>query len=205
MASDKYARIVTNRLLQNSPITAQDIQRGYHIYRPPLTSIQGRTRNQEFTRVKEQAVIQIPKRVYKDLRNVTLCGDFFYINGIAVLNTILRRIDYKTVDYPMTRSKQDILKSMRKVQQHYHSQGFRIIDLHADNAFEKIKSEILPIRLECCGVDKHVPEVERSIQTIRNKSRSMCNALPYKILPRVMTKAITTTGMCFPNTKESHR
>ena len=99
----------------------------------------------------------------------------------------------------MSRSKQSILTEMKKVKQIYHSRGFKIINMYADNELHKVKHEILPIRLECCEVDDHVPEVERSIQTVKNESRTLCHAMPYKCIPRIMVREIVKQGNNFLN------
>ena len=58
--------------------------------------------------------------------------------------------------------------AIKEVQQIYQNRGFRIVDLHTDNEIAPIENKIGSIRLQCCGTDEHVPEVERSIQTQKN-------------------------------------
>lgn len=199
MAKDKFARVVQNNLIRNCPITVGDIKRSHAIYGPPIPPIKGRTRYEESARVREQEVVQIPTELYDDLKDVTLCMDFHFVNGIAVFHTISRKIVYRTVSFPNTRSKNSIMNEVRSVQQKYHSRGFRIVDIHADNEFQKVEQELLPIRLTCCGVDDHVPEIERSVQTQKNENRSVCHAMPYKCIPRVMVREIIKQGNEFLN------
>lgn len=92
-----------------------------------------------------------------------------------------------------------IINELKKVKQRYHSRGFQITDMYANKEFEKVRHDILPTRLECCGVDNHVPEIERLIQTIKNETRSSCNTMPYRCVPKIMVKAIVKTANKFLN------
>ena len=97
MAKDKFVRVVQNNLIRNCPITVGDIKRSHAIYGPPIPPIKGRTRYEGSVRVKENPIIQLPIELYEDLKNVTICSDFFYVNGVTVFHTISRRISYRTV------------------------------------------------------------------------------------------------------------
>ena len=55
-------------------------------------------------------MIAIPKTVHKEFKHVTLCIDFHLVNGVAVLHTISRRINYGTVSFPLNRSRVSIMK-----------------------------------------------------------------------------------------------
>ena len=129
------------------------MNRSHTIYGPPIPPIKGRTRYQESTRVPDLAPIQLPKSLHKDLQNVTLCVDYHFVNGVTVFHTISRRLDYRTVSFPLSRSRPIIVEELKKVYQKYNSRGFRITDIHADHEFEKVRTDILPVRLHTCGVD----------------------------------------------------
>lgn len=199
MAKDKFVRVIQQNLIRNCPLTVGDVRRSNKIYGPALPTIKGRTRYRESSRVPDQDIIQIPKDLYEDLKRVTLCIDFHFVNNVTVFHTISRRLNYRTVAFPMSRTKYSILKEIQEVQRKYHSRGFQIIDIHADKEFEKVRSLLYPVRLTCCGVDDHVPEVERSVQTQKNENRAVCHAMPYRCLPRVMIRAIVRQGNEFLN------
>lgn len=71
------------------------------------------------------------------------------------------------------------MTELQDVFKKYNARGFRITEIHADNEFSKVENDVLPARIVCCGVDDHVPEVERSVQTMKNDERSVCQAMPY--------------------------
>jgi hypothetical protein len=144
-------------------------------------------------------MITIPKEMHKDLKNVTLCVDYHYVNGVTVFHTISRKIGYRTVSFPLSRSKSVMMEELKKVFKIYKARGFRVTDIHADVKFDKIKIDVLPVRLITCGVDDHVPEIERSVQTQKNENRSVCYAMPYKCFPRLMVRELITQGNEFLN------
>ena len=205
-AEDKFVRVVKDNLIRNCPLTVGDVRRSHKIYGPPLPPIKGRTRYQAAPRVRDTEIIQLPKDLYEDLKNVTLCADFFFVNGVTVFHTISRRIDYRTVSFPISRSKFSIVNQLNDVFRLYHARGFRIVELHADNEFTKVGNEILPVRLKDCGTDQHVPEIERSVQTQKHETRSVTHAMPYHCIPRVMVREMVDQGNEFLNafgTKDS--
>ena len=175
------------------------------IYGPPIPTIKGRTRAQTPTKMKALDIVQLPKTLYDDLKNVGSCIDFHYVNGIAIFHSISKNMDYRTVSFPQSRSKRTIISEMKTIKQKYHGRGFRIINVYGDIEFEKVENDILPMRLHCCGVDEHVPEVERFIQTQKNENRSLCHAMPYKCIPKIMVREILKQGFFSKYVRTSRR
>jgi hypothetical protein len=137
--------------------------------------------------------------MHQDLQNVTLCIDFHFVNNVTVFHTISRRIDYRTVSFPLSRSKVQILAELKDVYRKYNARGFRVTEIHADKEFEKVENDVLPVRMRICGVDEHVPEIERSVQTQKNENRSTCYAMPYRCIPRLMVRELIKQGNTFLN------
>ena len=94
VAKDKFVCIVRDNWVRNNPITVGDVNRSHQIYGPSLPVIKGRSRYQESKRVKDTELVQLPKSMHEDLKNVTLCVDFHYVNGVTVFHTISRQVDY---------------------------------------------------------------------------------------------------------------
>ncbi len=115
IAHDKFAHIVSNNLIRNSPITVGDVRRSKAIYGPSLPAIKGRTRYQESKRVADVELVQIPKSLHDDLKHVTLCIDFHYVNGVTVFHSISRQIDYRTVSFPLSQSKTSITNELQDI------------------------------------------------------------------------------------------
>ena len=92
-----------------------------------------------------------------------------------------------------------MMAELKNVFKLYNARGFRVVELHGDKEFEKIELDIKPVRLRTCGVDEHVPEIERSVQTQKNENRSACHAIPYKCIPRIMVRELVKQGNTFLN------
>ena len=138
VAAAKFIRIVKDNWIQNLPFPVGDVRRSNIIYGPPIPPLKGRTRYQAPKRVPDaDAVVQLPKDLYEDLQNVTLCIDFHYVNGMTVFHSISRVLTYRTVSFPDSRSKKSILAELKPIFQVYNARGFRIIEIHADCEFQK--------------------------------------------------------------------
>jgi hypothetical protein len=117
---------------------------------------------------------------------VTLCVDFFFVQGIGFLHTISRNIGFRTIAPVPDRSRKTILKELQTVINLYRARGFTICDVHGDQEFDCIRHNVYPIRLNVVAADGHVGEIERSIRTIKERLRAGVHGLPYRRLPVVM-------------------
>ena len=139
MAKDKFQRIIKDNWLHNNPITINDVQKSNFIYGPSIPSLKGRTRYQIPTRVVDAtAPITLPVQVNHSLKNIALCIDFNYVNNNLVLHSISCTINYRTVSFPKNRSRTRILHELRLIFQRYNARGFHIVEIHADNEFDKV-------------------------------------------------------------------
>ena len=102
IAKDKFVRIVKDNWIQNNPITVGYVRISHKIYGPLLPAIKGTTRYKESPIIQETEIVQIPESLYQDLKNIVLCVDFHYINGVAVFHSISRKVDYRTVSFPLS-------------------------------------------------------------------------------------------------------
>ena len=68
----------------------------------------------------------------------------------------------------------------------YTSHGFEVVDAHADKEFDCLHGSLGNVSLEICGPNEHVPEVERSIRTMKETMRATAHGLPYRRLPKIM-------------------
>ena len=66
----------------------------------------------------------------------------------------------------------------------YRHRGFRIRNLFADAEFEPMRPSF-PF-LETTGADDHVPDIERYIRTIKERTRSTWHSMPFEYVPRII-------------------
>ena len=87
----------------------------------------------------------------------------------------------------------------------YNCRGFNITDFHGDNEFDKsaLKDFLQPALTHIYGRDEHVPPIERSIRTVKERARSTCSGLPYRritiLMVRSLIEAITEVLNAFPS------
>ena len=102
IAKERFAYIIKYNWIRNKPITVGDVRRSYKIYGPLLPAIKGRTRYKESPKIQETDIVQIQESLYQDLKNIVLCVDFHYVNGVALFHSISRKVDYRTASLPLS-------------------------------------------------------------------------------------------------------
>jgi hypothetical protein len=64
--------------------------------------------------------------------------------------------------------------------------GFIVTNIHGDIELECITRDIPTVNFEITPNDAHVPDVERSIRTIKERVRADINDMPYTRFPKIM-------------------
>jgi hypothetical protein len=105
-----FLTILSKNLIRNCPVTVDDAKRASIIYGPDLAAIKGKmTRSATAPHVPTFQAVPIPAHIATHHRNLTLCMDFFFVQGMAFLHSISRKIGFRTVTQVPTRSKATIL------------------------------------------------------------------------------------------------
>ena len=118
-------------------------------------------------------LVEVPEYIMKWHRDVTLCIDIFYINELPFFHTISRKLQFRTVEYIASESHETLLSCLQRVINIYNKRGFNVEYVCADKQFESVREAIRPIHLKVSSVGEHVPEIERSIQTIKGDIRTL--------------------------------
>ena len=134
--------------------------------------------------------VNLPPALYGNHKNMTLNIDFFYVNCIAVLRTILNCLTFRSVDFPPSRSEAQIMYIFNKIKRIYEAHGFKIVDLHGDNEFTKIQDTIIPTNLTLAAAREHVGPVECSVRVMKENSCACLYGTPFKQVPIVMIKGL---------------
>jgi hypothetical protein len=84
--------------------------------------------------------------------------------------------------------RESIMKGIGNVKGLYIKRGFRIRLGLMDNEFQPLRADFadLGIDLNVTANDEHVPEVERYIRTVKERTRATYNTLPFKKIPTPM-------------------
>jgi len=127
-----------------------------------------------------------PAPILEDHGNVTLCADFFYVQGHPFFHTISRKLKFRTVSTVPNQKKETIKAEFQHAMRLYQARGFNIVDVHCDMEFECVQHDFLPTTVNLTPRDAHVGEIERSIRTIKERIRADIHSLPFRRLPKIM-------------------
>jgi len=78
-----------------------------------------------------------------------------------------------------------LTKSVTKILNLYQSRGLVPTVINADNQFSPLQG-LVDCHIECVAKNEHVGEVERSIRTQEEHTRTLVQQTPYTMFPRAM-------------------
>ena len=182
--------------LRDYPIKRSDIAAAKDIFGPNLRSLKGKTVWQPNPHVA-MGIDSVLPEIIKTHRSIILAMDIMFINKIAFFVTTSRNLKFGTVEALPNRQIPTIIQCLKSVIALYRHRGFEISTILADNEFEAIRPQF-PM-LNCAAANEHVPEVERLIQTIKDRVRSTYRMLPYKHIPRTMLIHLTKNSVFWLN------
>jgi hypothetical protein len=92
-SQQQFKNIIANNMITNFPITVDDAKRALVIDGPDLATLKGKTtRGQPTPHVPSFLAVPIPAPILKHYHKVTLCADFFFVQGQAFLHIISQKI-----------------------------------------------------------------------------------------------------------------
>ncbi len=133
---------LANHLINNCPVTADNAKQAITIYGPDTATLKGKMTKHKGQHVPTFTPIQVLQFVLDHHKDITICGDFFFVQGIPFLHTILRKLQFCTVTQVTSCKKEIMLKETKKVIQLDEQRGFNVMDVHADNEFQCIRDDI---------------------------------------------------------------
>jgi hypothetical protein len=179
-----FLRILDHNMLPNCPVTRRDAMNAEIIFGPEVGSLKGKTVRRSGMET-HPILNDLPLDVMSRYRDVTLTGDIFFVNKIMFFITRSRHIQFATVETIVNREPDTILKAFTNVRQIYMQRGFNVSHLLVDGEFECLRGAMagLGVTLNTASHDEHVPDIERYIRTVKERTRSIYNTLPFKKMP----------------------
>jgi hypothetical protein len=184
-----FSDILKNNLIRNCPVTPDDARRALEIYGPDIATLKGKTVKKQNKGIPNYQAVLIPAPIIEQYNDVRLFIDIFWVNGHAYFHTISEWIKFRTVAPINNRSTRTLLMETKAVIRLYETRGFIVTRVEGDHEFACITNELLPIPLNIADADDHVAQVERSIRTIKERTRCLIQGLPFKRVPKVMMRA----------------
>jgi hypothetical protein len=151
------------------------------LFGPNLGSLQGKT-----VRTKGAHVTSLVANMSHDIitkyRDITLYFEIMFEKKTAFLVTVSRHIRFGTTERLPSGQAGVVIKALLRVMAVYRQRGFRVEECIADDEFEALREDLAGIaRLNVASEDEHVPEIERYIRTLKERTRAVYNTLPFKI------------------------
>ena len=181
----RFLQILQNHWIRNNTVTVADAVRAVDIYGKSVPNIKGETTKRKAEHHPTHVPVEIA-HILKLHKDVTLCIDVFWVQGIPFYHSISRKIDFRTCSHLTRSRKNDLLEATMETKELYENRMFKVVDIHADKQFECIKHDVPGTHIEITAPDDHVHEAERSIRTMKNGCRSNIHGLPYKYMPKIM-------------------
>ncbi len=172
-------------LIRDGPVTTADIDIAEKMFGPDISTAKGKTTRKQLLPVVDD-YIEIPKELISSQRDVILCLDGMYVNGLTFLTTISKNMYYSTAQY-IAKQKSDIYQdAIEHVLRIYNMGGFQVRKIWCDNEFCPLMNQLenkLHICMNHTNASEHVPEAEQSNRVIKERIQAVYHRLPYNHLP----------------------
>ena len=124
---------------------------------------------------------------YSSLAN-KLYIDFMHENGFPFLSTMSGKLNYRTIRHCSNYTVNTIKKVLDNVQSKYTNRGFEHTVYHGENEFsiQNLHNHLNPALLHIYAANEHVGLLERGIRAVKDRSRCICHAAPYRRYPKLM-------------------
>ena len=202
-STKEFIKIVENNLLINCPINRQDIRAAEDIFGPDVGSLKGKTVRRGTAHVEVPSVT-IPATLMERYRDVIIGADIMFVNKLPFMVTISRNIKFCTAELILDQKQETLFAAIKAVRNIYAKRGFAAKFILMDGQFEVLRGDLAgaSMTLNTVARGEHVPEAERQIRTIKDRSRSVYNVLPFKKLPGRMIAELIYLSVfwlnCFP-------
>ena len=192
--------VIDNNHIPNCPVTRDDVRVAEVIHGPSLVGLKGKTvrRPEEHVRV---AIKSLPQHITDKYMEVSLSADIMFVNGVRFFMTIARHLQFATCEMIGDARTETLVSSIQQIIKTYSKRGFTISNINMDIQFEPSRTELEAMGLNTNFVsrDEHVPEIERFIRTVKERTRGIQCTLPFKRYPMRLTVELVITQVFYWN------
>ena len=175
--------LVSGNMIANCPFSLSDVTNTKIMYRPDIPRTQGATVRRRPALVVTDYVA-VPHLLVEANKVITLAVDVFFVDGMAFLLKVSRRLKFVTVEHVPVRTATHLSKHIKRVLDVYGRAGFRIRTILMDGEFEKVKPFLPTLECNTRVVTEHVSKAEDTICTLKERTRGSLALLPFSHIPR---------------------
>ena len=186
----KFLHLLTNNGIRDCPVLPAHAKRALYLFGPDVATLKGKTTRATPNHVPDHDVIPVPAHIKQWHNDVTLCIDIFFVNGLAFFHSISRNIKFRTVEEIPSRAYKHLLLSVQNILNVYQARDFNVHIIRGDLEFDCLRDALLPIQFQPSAKGEHVPEIERSIRTLKEHFRSSVHGLPYQFYTKLMVRSL---------------
>ena len=180
-----FKGMVSSNMIKNCSRTPSDIANAKEIFGPALVSVRGKA----VRRTPAPAVgdyVAVPRPLVERNRIITMAADVFFVDGTAFLITLSRNVKFITAEHTPVRTARALVKHIERVLQVYRRAGFIVRTVLMDGDLKKIKDVLPTVECNTTVAKEHVSEAERTIRTVKERTRGLVCTLPFTHIPRQM-------------------
>ena len=138
----EFAKMVSSSSgVSNIPIDPIAVTHARAIFGPDLPNKRGKEVRGKPDRV-DTALVKIPADLARLHHVVTLTADVMFVNGVAFLVTLSRKLRLVTAEHIPTRTAAQLSSSLNKIVRLYQRGGFNVNVILMDQEFDKVEGEL---------------------------------------------------------------
>ena len=183
--------LVQNGLINNCPVTLEDIKIAEDVFGKNMNALKGKTVRKTPCQVETDCV-KVPRNVMKVHKNVTLTADIFFVQGQPFFVTLSRNIKFNTVEDIPNKNATTLIKACDNVINLCSKRGFKVTNMLMDGEFSVLKNPLLErqVQLDLTSANEHAGDIERFVRVIEERVRALKSRLPHKKFPKRLAKAM---------------
>jgi len=183
--------LIVNNKIRGCVLNYDDFQRSQYLYGKQSEAIlKGKTTRVSPSPLPTNSPIPLPEHIREAHSSVILYIDIFYVHGISFFHSISKHYLFRTVEFIGSHTTGNMLDCLQNVINTYNSRDLMVTHVHGDSEFLPLSPSILPTVFISCGKGDHVPTVERSIRTVKERCRSVIQGLPYTHYTKLMITSL---------------
>ncbi len=172
-------------MIENCPISTSDVSNARAIFGPDLASVRGRTVRRMPAPVVAEYV-SVPQSLVETNRNITITADVFFVDGTPFIMTVARHMKFVTAEHVPVRTATNLSKHIKQLLEVYKRAGFIVRTILLDGIFEKTRPLLPTLECNTTVAKEHISKAERTIRTIKERTRGLLVTLPFSRMPRRM-------------------